>query len=719
MRPKKPFAQALLYRLSNQRHLYAVKGGFVSLIPLMILGSFAVLVNNLPIQAYQRVMVSLLGADWKAFGGHIYAATFSIVALAAVMSISGSLSSWYRQHKGVNLSPIQAALVALCAFLIMGLETDGLIVTRLSGTTGLFSAIFVGLLSTELLVHLMQHQPRRLRLFFDEPDYRIARVFHALLPSLVTVLCFGVLRAVFGALGLPTLHELIYAGLQAPFRGLSDTPLTALLFNVISHVMWLFGIHGNNVLDHVAQNVLVPALHVNAAAAVAGHMPTQVFTKTFFDAFVYMGGSGATLCLIGALLLFARRSGQDRLARISILPGLFNINELLIFGLPVIINPIYAIPFILAPLCMMGLAAAATLLHLVPYTTVEVAWTTPILVSGYLATGHWSGVALQIVNLAAGILVYRPFVLQSERMKARQFAEAYDKLRHLCEEDYDMAVGVKYLQREDDVGGVARLLAMDLRRALDKEDELYYLYQPCVTPSTGTVQGAEELLRWKHPVYGPISPMVVVALAEDMGIVHELGRKAIESACRTLKRWRAAGLPDSLFISVNISVTELKEPGFADRIAQIAADHDVPPSGLEIEITETLAVSNEETTSRNLLDLRAHGFGIAIDDFGMGHSSLVYLKRFPISTLKVDKCLSKDVTTAPENLEIISSILQLCQTLNIGLVVEYVENEDQLRLLDSIGCTHFQGYHFSRPISDEAFCLFVREIEVGPEHEIL
>ncbi|MDR2671431.1 MAG: PTS transporter subunit EIIC, partial [Oscillospiraceae bacterium] len=491
MEPKKASAQTLLYRLSNQRHLYAVKGGFVTLIPLMILGSFAVLVNNLPIQAYQRAMASLFGEGWTAFGGHIYAATFSIVALAAVMSISGSLAAWYRQHKGVNLSPIQTALVALCAFLIMGLESDGLILTRLSGTIGLFSAIFVGLLSTELQVRLIQHQPRRLRLFFDEPDYRIARVFQSLLPSLVTVLCFGLLRAVFNAFGLPTLHELIYTGLQAPFSGLSNTPFTALLFNVLSHFMWLFGIHGNNVLDSVAQNVLVPALHMNAAAVVAGVPPTQIFTKTFFDAFVYMGGSGATLCLIGALLLFARRSGQDRLARISILPGLFNINEPLLFGLPVIINPIYAIPFVLVPLCMMGIAAAATALHLVPYTTVEVAWTTPILFSGYLSTGgHWSGIALQLVNLAAGIFIYRPFVLQSERVKARQFSEAYDRLCHLCEEDYDMAVGLKYLQREDDVGGVARLLAMDLRRALDKEDELYYLYQPCVTPSTGTVQGA-------------------------------------------------------------------------------------------------------------------------------------------------------------------------------------------------------------------------------------
>jgi EAL domain-containing protein (putative c-di-GMP-specific phosphodiesterase class I) len=213
--------------------------------------------------------------------------------------------------------------------------------------------------------------------------------------------------------------------------------------------------------------------------------------------------------------------------------------------------------------------------------------------------------------------------------------------------------------------------------------------------------------------------MVVVALAEDMGIIQDLGRKAVESACQTLKRWRADGLPEDIFISVNISVTELKEPGFADRMAQIAAAYDVPPSGLEIEITETLAVSHEETTSRNIIALRAYGFGIAIDDFGMGHSSLVYLKRFPISTLKVDKCLSKDVVTAPENLEIISSILQLCQTLKIGLVVEYVENEDQLRLLDSIGCTHFQGYHFSRPISNEAFCAFVRELGVGPEREVL
>ncbi len=693
----------LFHRLSKQRHLHAIKGGFVFIMPLMVMGSFTILINELPWAPYQKLMASFFGEGWKLWGANIQMATYTIVALAATISIAASLASWYRTHRNVDISSVQASLVGLSGFVLVGVPVDGFFDAKLTGSTGLFLAIIVALVSTELLIFFLDWQPIKLYLFVDEPDRRVGQSFDALMPSLLTIVVFALIKLVFIAFDLPPVNELIYNLVQLPFQGLGSTPYSGVLLVAMTHLLWLFGINGKNVLDQVTTDVFGQAQTATAAIA-AGHATPQLLNKTFFDTFVYMGGAGTTICLIIALFIFARRSGQDRLARISLVPGLFNINEMLLYGLPIILNPVYIIPFVLTPLCMMGISALATLVGVLPYTAVPVPWTTPVFVSGFVSTGgSWFGPLVQLLCLVAGVFIYKPFIQMSERLRKQRFDEAYKKLREMCEEDYSSSYGKKYINRDDEVGAVARLLAMDIKRALNTRKEMYYLYQPLIGGDRNAVIGAEELLRWKHPLHGPISPMVIVALCEDMGSSSQLGQMAIASACKELRRWRDSGVEDA-YVSVNISSTELKDSDFSARLLRTAKQYDVPPACIQIEVTESLAVSRDDITKRNLDQIRSMGFGIAIDDFGMGHSSLVYLQRFPFSTLKVDKSLSREVSTSPENLEIISSILQLCRSLNIGMVVEYVENDWQLSLLRSVGCNQFQGYHFSPPITSDEFC---------------
>ncbi len=714
---RKDMWNSAFYQLSKQRHLYAIKGGFVFIMPLMVMGAFTVLVNELPIKAYQDLLVRLFGVNWVSWGSYIQSATFSIVALAATMSISSSLASWYRTHSSVDITSVQASLVSLACFILVCMPQEGFFTEKLTGSTGLFVAILVSLSATELLIFFLNWQPIKLYLFVDEPDRRVGQSFDAIMPSVCTITLFSLVRLVLITFDLPPLNELLYNFLQLPLRGLGNSPFTAVLTIFMTHLLWLFGINGKNALDQVVTDVFQPALASNATMAIT-HAEPQLFTKTFFDAFVYMGGAGATICLIIALSLFARRSGQERLSRISALTVMFNINEMLLYGLPIIFNPVYIIPFVLTPLCALAISSLATLMGLMPYTTVAVSSATPILFSGYISTGgSWSAVLVQAVSVAAGVFIYKPFIQISERLRKRRFNDAYAKLRELCEEDFTAYEGKKFINRDDEVGAVARLLAIDIKQALNNRKEMYYLYQPLIGGEHNNVVGAEELLRWKHPLHGPISPMVIVALCEDLGLSRQLGQMALSSACRELKRWRESGVNDA-YVSVNVSSTELREADFASRMIMTTKQYDVLPSSIQIEVTESLAVSHDEITKRNLDQVREMGFGVAIDDFGMGHSSLVYLQRFPFSTLKVDKSLSKEVSTSPENLEIISSILQLCRSLGIGMVVEYVENDWQLSLLRSVGCNQFQGYHFSPPITSEEFCSYYirsRKREQGKE----
>lgn len=695
-----------LDRLGRQRHLYAVKGGFVYLMPIMMAGSVALLINNFPLEGYQEFMRSVFGEGWISFGSYLWSITFAIISMSATLTISASLASWYSSNKNVEISSMQCSLIALSCYLAASYPAEGFLSASITGSTGLFVAIMTSLVTTELIIFLKRKIKIRSFLFINEPDTRIANAFSAMIPSVIVLILFALLRLAIQVLGLLPLNEMVYEIFQMPFQNLGNNLLSAILFIISTNLLWVFGIHGNNVLDNVANNIFLPAVYENQAALAAGQLPPNIYSKTFFDTFVYVGGSGTTLCLIIALFLFARRSSQNRLAKISLVPGLFNINEMLLYGLPLILNPLYMIPFALTPLILLLTSTFATFMGLVPRACVEVTWTAPIFISGYMATGNsWTGVALQLFNLAVGVAIYRPFVLLAEKLRGKRFQTSYNDLSRACEEEYSQASGRKLLSRNDDVGSVARLLSFDLERALS-DDQIIYYYQPIYDERAQTVIGAETLLRWNHPEYGFISPMAIIAIAEDMGLIKALGKRALNAACREVKKWREIGFP--LYVSVNFSASELKNPEFANEVAKIVDAYGLPVSAIKIEVTETLAITNDEVTNCNIQTLGRLGFGIAIDDFGMGHSSLVYIRRFPISMLKVDKALSKDVSSIPENLEIISSIHQLCKSLGIEMVVEYVENREQLELLNAIGCGLYQGYHYSKPLPPEQFIEYVQ-----------
>jgi EAL domain-containing protein (putative c-di-GMP-specific phosphodiesterase class I)/cellobiose-specific phosphotransferase system component IIC len=654
-------AARTLRRLSGQRHLSAVKGGLTPLLPLLILGSFARLLAEWPVAGYQAWMVSLFGPGWAQAGDWIRAAFYALLGPLAAATVASALISWYRTRRLTELPGVQTGLVAAACFLLSSYPN----VTG-AADGGLGPALLIALAAAELMRLFAGRGASGL--LAEEPDRRVRQSFELLRPSVLTLVCFAALRLSLAALGAPSPLGWV-AGLTQSLAPQTGNPWAGLLSVASTQLLGLFGLH----------------------SAAAG--PQNVLTAA-----AGLGGVGASLCLIAALCLFSRRAGQDRLAKIAILPGLFHINDLLLYGLPLVFNPVYAVPFVLAPLCMAAVAALAVAVGYVP----AVAPMAPVLWGGYQAAGGLNGVFLQLFCLTVGVLVYRPFVKLAAGHRAWLTAEGYEHLRRLCEEEFTEHPGERLIQRDDDAGRLARLLAADLKRALDKGHGLYYLYQPLVDGRDGRVVGAEELLRWNHPEYGHIAPMITVALAEEMGLSARLGQLALTSACLQLSRWREQGA-GSLYISVNITAAELKDPAFAPRLRDLSHAHGVAAGSLQLEVTETMAVSRDAVTRANLDAVRSLGFGVAIDDFGTGHASLATLQRFPFSALKVDKSLSREVVHSPERLEIIASLTQLCRALGIGLVVEYVETDDQLSLLRSVGCQYFQGYRFGAPMSADAF----------------
>ena len=245
----------------------------------------------------------------------------------------------------------------------------------------------------------------------------------------------------------------------------------------------------------------------------------------------------------------------------------------------------------------------------------------------------------------------------------------------------------------------------ELRRAItDREFELYY--QPQVNAHTGELEGAEALVRWIHPTAGMVSPAEFIPVAEETGLIRDIGDWVLETACKTFENWNRISGQD-LSVAVNVSVRQLDD-SFVLRVQEILNSTGLDAANLELEITESLLMDNVQENVRLLENINRQGIRFAMDDFGTGYSSLSYLKQFPISKLKVDRSFVNDITDDPEDEAIIRAIIAMGQTLKLRVIAEGVENHQQLVLLQNMGCNSYQGYYFSKPLpADDFFKRFI------------
>lgn len=236
----------------------------------------------------------------------------------------------------------------------------------------------------------------------------------------------------------------------------------------------------------------------------------------------------------------------------------------------------------------------------------------------------------------------------------------------------------------------------DLRKSIDK-NELYLEYQPRIDTKTRRVNGAEALIRWKHSSLGIVSPGEFIPLAEKTGIIKPISDFVIKTVCEQIQQWKKAGLPFE-YISINVSPTSFLRNDFISQFAEQLKKYQVPASMIEIEITEGILLYPTEVVDHQIKELIEMGTRIALDDFGTGHSSIHYLKRYPFSTIKIDRGFIKNLSENREDAVIVKSIIDMAKGLMKTVVAEGVETLEQYLLLKKYGCDEIQGYFFSRPI---------------------
>jgi EAL domain-containing protein (putative c-di-GMP-specific phosphodiesterase class I) len=244
-------------------------------------------------------------------------------------------------------------------------------------------------------------------------------------------------------------------------------------------------------------------------------------------------------------------------------------------------------------------------------------------------------------------------------------------------------------------------LEMDLRRAME-ESRLEVYYQPKYATGGLEVTGGEALLRWFHPDRGQIPTADFVAVAEETGLIADIGRWTLQQVCRDLAAWRAQGL-NVPSIAVNVSGREFMRPDILFRISETVEQARLPPALFELELTEGVLMRDAESGRRSLLALKEFGFSLAMDDFGTGYCSLSYLKRFPLDTLKIDRSFVADIGTDSGDEAIVRAIIALGHNLNLKVVAEGVSTIEQLRFLRAQGCDTVQGYLMSPAVTAPAF----------------
>jgi EAL domain-containing protein (putative c-di-GMP-specific phosphodiesterase class I) len=258
---------------------------------------------------------------------------------------------------------------------------------------------------------------------------------------------------------------------------------------------------------------------------------------------------------------------------------------------------------------------------------------------------------------------------------------------------FNALVNAKALQRI--------VLEHGLRGALP-HGELAVHYQPIFDFRSGRITGAEALLRWNHPQMGAIPPSTFIPLAEASGAMIPIGAWALREACLRARDWRSAGHP-ALTLAVNLSVTQLQHPELVEQVRTVLRETGMPGRLLELEITESSAMQNPEASIRTLYELKRLGVRISLDDFGTGHSSLSYLKRFPIDTLKIDQSFVRDINSDPDTAAIVTAIIAMAHSLRIKVIAEGVEFTEQSDFLQRHSCDQMQGYLITPPVPGDEF----------------
>lgn len=416
-------------KLGNQIHLRSLRDAFATVMPLYILAGLAVLLNN---TVFTWIFSGETLTHIQYWGTLIVNATLNISGLLIAAVIGYCLATNREYH-----NPLAAAMISVASLIVMmpntvsiipegakaAVNISGVLPFTNLGTGAMFSGVIMALLSTELFIRVSGIKRLQLNLGENVPP-AVAKSFSVLIPVIIVLSIFAIISAVLFGITGTNMISLITTFIQEPLRHIGTGLWGCIILYSLGNLLWLFGIHQSVIYSSILEPLLIINITQNIEAFNAGKEIPNIINVSQVTTFGLMGGSGSTICLLIATFLVSRSAMSKNVAKLSVAPGLFNINEPVIFGYPIVYNISMAIPFVLVPALGILISYIATSVGFIAPCVSLVPWTTPPLISAFLATaGDWKAVILQLGILILGILIYIPFVKINDKVMEKEMLE--------------------------------------------------------------------------------------------------------------------------------------------------------------------------------------------------------------------------------------------------------------------------------------------------------
>jgi len=657
----------------------AIRDGLAGIMPVLLIGAFIFMLVELDIPLYLDATPGIPGRNWHITFEQIYQGVLGILPIAAVVSISYTLAFHSPHYSSRVLSPLVPSLVGLaCLFILVAMPG---VETRFVpfGPSGVFLAVIVAVVS-----HLLFFFFYRFRLVVVRPRAAtsyLAQTVLLLEPALFTILIFTVFRFIFNAtneFNIPYFINTWVVNMLAGVYDRFDSPLAFIMaFTLVHQLLWFFGLHNGDILWDVAYRAGWP----------------EMLNPEFFRLFVFTGGG--VLALIFAILI-VRFKSAFRPALISLPMGIANVGAPIVYGLPILFNPFFLIPFIFAPMfsaVISYMAVSGGMSHSIVYTA---ATTMPAGISGWMATGSTMAGVVQIIGLIMGTFIYLPFVWMANSASEERCDFAIEELM-----SRDAA---PYLARKDDVGVFARSLFEEMEHDLRRKRGFYLEYQPMIDSHNRMLSFAARI-RYKHMSLGPLPPELVQALAEEGRLENDLNTFIVEEALSSLNDLREYNFTD-LLMTINLSPKHLSKPKTIKMMEAALQKYDINPALIRIELSshEVLGSGFDPWMLFNALE--AIGLRVIIDNFSLQLTHFNNLKRMGVKAIKLSPALTQDVQYNELSANVIKDIVAYAKPITI--IAEQIESKAQRDVLAELGCEIFQGKYFSKPMESADLALYLR-----------
>lgn len=667
-----------------------IKQAFLFLTPVFLIGACTLTVKYFPVEVVRTFVGTVWSGKLDEFLTIVYNVTYGFAAVYLVMTLSYLDALSEMVHNDVRIFSTISSTVCYFAFLgpeVLRGEVELIEYTKMGN---IFSAMLIALACTRMFYRLYF-------LLAGKSGENYTTTFARGIRSIVPFFCCLSLAAIIAEIfslwpEVYNFNDLMLVLLAKPFESIGANYLGGLLIMLFESILWMMGIHGSNVFDDLLTS------QTGAFAFANG----QIMNKAFLDTFVLMGGCGSAICLFLAIILFSKDNRKRKICKLAGAPLLFNINEILIFGIPIVFNLAYLVPFVLTPMINYTIAYVAILSGIVPQiVNAEIPWTTPVFISGFQATGSVAGSLLQLLLLCAGTAIYAPFVRFEDRILKENEEGYMNRLTDICKAAE--AEGTTY--RLENANTVLHAFEDTIYSKLSSDianGEIGLHYQPQVC--CGRIVSAEALLRFKLNDGRFIYPPLVVGIARNRGAFDAMSRAIVSRALRDLKEMQKQ---DAEFkIAVNLGLELLMNDSFRNWLIESVEKADVTPRSFGVEITEDAKISDAGIYQDIFDKIRKAGIEVSMDDFSMGHTSITILQKNYFDYVKIDGNLIRALEN--ERIKsIVASITELGAQLNFQVVAECVETEKQRDELLNMGCRIFQGYLYYKdmPITDLEYIL--------------